>query len=74
MPQRVGPAVVLGDAGFADDGCPAGALVAVVDAAGGYAVADSLPAARARSGKVQGRSTHACPSPIRWTCPTGSGR
>ena len=31
--------------------------MAVVDAAGGYAVADSLPAARALSGKVQGRST-----------------
>jgi xanthine dehydrogenase small subunit len=57
VPQRVGPAVVLGDAGFADDGCPDGALVAVVDAAGGYAVADSLAAARALSAKVQGRST-----------------
>ena len=57
VPQRVGPAVVLGDAGFADDGCPADALVAVVDTAGGYAVADSLPAARALAGKVQGRST-----------------
>ena len=57
VPQRVGPAVVLGDAGFADDGCPDDALVAVVDAAGGYAVADSLAAARALSGKVQGRST-----------------
>ena len=57
VPQRVGPAVVLGDAGFADDGCPDGALVAVVDATGGYVVADSLPAARALSGKVQGRST-----------------
>jgi len=57
VPQRVGPAVVLGDAGFADDGCPGGALVAVVDPAGGYAVADSLSAARALAGKVQGRST-----------------
>jgi xanthine dehydrogenase small subunit len=54
--QRVGPAVVLGDAGFADDGCPADALVAVVDG-DGYAVAESLPAARAAAGKVQGRST-----------------
>jgi aerobic-type carbon monoxide dehydrogenase small subunit (CoxS/CutS family) len=54
--QRVGPSVVLGDAGFADDGAPAGALVAVVDG-DGYAVADTLPAARARAGKVQGRST-----------------
>jgi hypothetical protein len=57
VPQRVGPTVVLGEAGFADDGCPDDALVAVVDAAGGYAVADSLPAARALAGKVQGRST-----------------
>ncbi len=54
--QRVGPAVVLGDAGFADDTCPAGALVAVVDGAG-YAVAGSLSEARAAAGKVQGRST-----------------
>jgi xanthine dehydrogenase small subunit len=57
VPQRVGPAVVLGDAGFADDGCPDGALVALVDAAGGYAVADSPAAARTLSAKVQGRST-----------------
>jgi len=57
VPQRVGPDVVLGDAGFADDGCPADALVAVVGADGGYAVAGSLAEARAASGKVQGRST-----------------
>ncbi len=54
--QRVGSTVVLGDAGFADDGCPADALVAVVDG-DGYAVAASLPAARAAAGKIQGRST-----------------
>ena len=57
VPQRVGPAVVLGDAGFADDGCPPDALVAVPDGRGGYAVAESLAEARARAGKVQGRST-----------------
>ncbi len=57
VPQRVGPAVVLGDAGFADDACPADALVAVVDGDGGYAVAESLTAARQLAGKVQGRST-----------------
>ncbi len=56
VPQRVGPEVVLGDAGFADDGCPPDALVAVVDG-DGYAVAESLSAARALAGKVQGRST-----------------
>jgi hypothetical protein len=48
--------VVLGNAGFADDAAPAGALVAVVDG-DGYAVAESLSAARALAGKVQGRST-----------------
>ncbi|HEX3980035.1 MAG TPA: 2Fe-2S iron-sulfur cluster-binding protein [Acidimicrobiales bacterium] len=57
VPQRVGPAVVLGDAGFADDSCPSDALVAVPDGTGGYAVAESLSAARAEAGKVQGRST-----------------
>ncbi len=56
VPQRVGPRVVLGDAGFADDGSPADALVAVVDG-DGYAVAATLPEARAAAGKVQGRST-----------------
>jgi len=49
---------VLGDAGFADDRAPADSLVAVVDGDGdGYAVAGSLPEARALAGKVQGRST-----------------
>ena len=57
VPQRVGPDVVLGDAGFADDDSPAGALVAVPDGRGGYAVAASLGEARVRAGKVQGRST-----------------
>ena len=55
VPQRVGPAVVLGDAGFADDVCPPGALVAVPDGRGGYVVAESV--AEARAGRVQGRST-----------------
>jgi len=54
--QRVGTDVVLGEAGFADDTGPADALVAVV-AGAGYAVAGSLPEARALAGKVQGRST-----------------
>ena len=54
--QQVGPGVVLGDAGFADDTAPADALVAVV-AGDGYVVAGSLPEARALAGKVQGRST-----------------
>jgi hypothetical protein len=54
--QRVGPDVVLGDAGFADDSYPPDALVAVVDG-DGYAVAGSLAEARSLAGKVQGRST-----------------
>lgn len=57
VPQQVGPSVVLGRGGFADDTAPAGALVAVPDAAGGYAVAESLGAARALAAKVQGRSS-----------------
>ena len=55
--QDVGPAVVLGRAGFADDTCPADALVAVPDGTGGYAVASTVAAARRLAGKVQGRST-----------------
>ncbi len=57
VPQRVGPEVALGRAGFADDGRPAGSLVAVPDAEGRYVVADTTAAARAGAGKVQGRST-----------------
>jgi xanthine dehydrogenase small subunit len=56
--QRVGPEVVLGRAGFADDTCPPDALVAVPDGSeGGYAVAETPAEARALAGKVQGRST-----------------
>ena len=57
VPQRVGPDVVLGDAGFADDGSPSDALVAVPVPGSGYAVAGSLAEARSLAGKVQGRST-----------------
>jgi aerobic-type carbon monoxide dehydrogenase small subunit (CoxS/CutS family) len=66
--QQVGVEVPGGDAGFADDGAPAGALVAVprppgseadaVEAAGvAWVVGDSLLDARTRAGKVQGRRT-----------------
>jgi aerobic-type carbon monoxide dehydrogenase small subunit (CoxS/CutS family) len=73
--QQVGPLVPLGDGGFADDGAPRDALVAVplppgapvtdaVEAAGtAWAVADTLLDARARAGKVQGRRTTVDPSP-----------
>jgi aerobic-type carbon monoxide dehydrogenase small subunit (CoxS/CutS family) len=67
-PQRVDASVPLGDGGFADDGPPARALVAVpaaagsdvegVDAAGvRWVVAETLLEARALAGKVQGRRT-----------------
>jgi len=57
VPQEVGPAVVLGRAGFADDSAPPDALVAVPDESGEYVTAESVGAARARAGKVQGRSS-----------------
>lgn len=62
-PQRVAAEVALGLGGFADDTAPAGALVAVPDDAGGWAVADTLAEARAASGKVQGRRTTSDPVP-----------
>ena len=55
--QHVDPSVALGDAGFADDRAPDGALVAVPDGRGGWAVAETLAGARAVAGKVQGRRT-----------------
>jgi aerobic-type carbon monoxide dehydrogenase small subunit (CoxS/CutS family) len=72
--QLVGPLVPLGDGGFADDGAPRDALVAVplppgstadtVDAAGmSWVVAESLLEARALAGKVQGRRTTVDPAP-----------
>lgn len=56
-PQIVGTEVVLGHGGFADDTAPLDALVAVRDASGNYVVAETLSAARAAAGKVQGRRT-----------------
>ena len=60
-PQRVGPEIALGDGGFADDGAPPGALVAVPDGAGGWAVGETLTEARATAGKVQGRRSTIAP-------------
>ncbi|HWH34922.1 MAG TPA: 2Fe-2S iron-sulfur cluster-binding protein [Acidimicrobiales bacterium] len=59
--QVVGPEVVLGRGGFADDTAPPGALVAVPDAArpGEWAVGETLAEARRAAGKVQGRRTTA---------------
>jgi xanthine dehydrogenase small subunit len=56
-PQRVGPEIARGQAGFADDRAPLDALVAVPDGHGGYAVAEQLGEARRLAGKVQGRRT-----------------
>lgn len=54
-PQTVSRDVVLGRAGFSEDTAPRDALVAVPDGDGGWAIAESLPAARALAGKIQGR-------------------
>ena len=56
-PQAVGPAVALGEGGFADDTAPDSALVALSDGRGGWAVGETLAEARAAAGKVQGRRT-----------------
>lgn len=56
-PQIVGPEVALGGGGFAADTAPAGALVAVPDGRGGWAVGATPAEARAAAGKVQGRRT-----------------
>ncbi|MDE0801827.1 MAG: 2Fe-2S iron-sulfur cluster-binding protein [Acidimicrobiales bacterium] len=58
-PQSVGPQVALGDGGFADDRAPRDALVAVLDGEGSWTLAESVAAARAAAGKVQGRRTTA---------------
>ena len=64
-PQRVGPHVAAGGGGFADDTAPEGALVAVPDGRGGFAMGESLSEARAVAGKVQGRrSTAAVRYPV----------
>ncbi|MEY2403497.1 MAG: xanthine dehydrogenase small subunit, partial [Acidimicrobiaceae bacterium] len=55
--QRVGPDVSLGRGGFADDTAPEGALVAVPDGAGGWAVGETLNEARRAAAKTQGRRT-----------------
>ena len=57
--QAVGPAIALGGGGFADDTAPAGALVAVPDGSGGWALGETLQEARRAAGKVQGRRSPA---------------
>lgn len=58
-PQRVGPAATLGQAGFADDVAPAGALVAVPDGRGGWSVGETLAEARAAADRIPGRRSGA---------------
>jgi xanthine dehydrogenase small subunit len=55
--QRVDPDVALGRAGFADDTAPPESLVAVLDPQGAWTLGESVAAARAAAGKVQGRRT-----------------
>ncbi|MFT5530476.1 MAG: xanthine dehydrogenase small subunit [Candidatus Poriferisodalaceae bacterium] len=61
--QSAGPDVVVGRGGFADDGAPADAPVAVRNADGDWIVGATLAEARAASGKVQGRRTTLDASP-----------
>ena len=61
-PQIVGPEVILGHGGFADDTAPLNALVAVRSETG-WVTAPSLQEARANMGKVQGRRTSLVSSP-----------
>ena len=55
--QSVGPDVALGEGGFADDTAPKGALVALSNGRGGWALGETVAEARAAAGKVQGRRT-----------------
>ena len=64
VPQRVGPEVTAGGGRFADDSAPTGAIVAAPLADGnGWATGATVRAARAASGKRQGRRTTAS---LRW--------
>jgi len=68
-PQVVGPEVVRGEAGFADDLAPSGALVAVPRVEGDWrnpedwVVAEDLASARQLAGHRQGRSSTLAPRP-----------
>ena len=60
--QIVGPQVVLGQGGFADDKTPNNALVAVRSDSQWH-IADSLHQAREQAGKIQGRRSSLEPCP-----------
>jgi xanthine dehydrogenase small subunit len=61
--QRLDPQVALGRAGFADDTAPAASVVAVLEPGGRWTLGESVAAARAAAGKVQGRHTTADSEP-----------
>ena len=63
--QRVSPAVALGLGGFADDGAPPDALVALVGADGTWVVGESL--AEARSAAASAARSYSLPSTTRRT-------
>ena len=56
-PQRTGADVAAGEGGFAADKAPVGALVAIPDGDGGWAVGENLAEARRLAARVQGRRT-----------------
>ncbi len=56
-PQTVGEEVACGGGGFAEDTAPVGALVAVPDGHGGWALGDTLDQARALAEAVPGRNS-----------------
>lgn len=62
-PQSVGASAALGEGGFADDAAPDGALVAVPDLAGGWALGESVAEARAAAGQPGGRRSTLFPEP-----------
>ena len=62
--------MALGEGGFAADTAPAGALVALPDGRGGWALGETMVEARAGAGKVQGRRTPV-ESPMPLTFPEG---
>ncbi len=61
--QMVGPEVTAGRGGFADDGAPLDALIAVRDGSGEWVVGETLTEARRAAGRVQGRRTTVPPRP-----------
>ena len=55
--QKVGPEWVLGSGSFSDDGCPAGARIALRADSGEWHVGETMVEVRQAAHKVQGRKT-----------------